>query len=85
MGGTVKDVRICAGCHNPHDKYSAWWFSRDKQGDVRALCHPCCRIGFAFADDGTVVLTRTVDGGTRRAVAGLMRGSVGTRKGDVTW
>jgi len=75
--------RICAGCHSPHEKYSLWWINRDKQGNVRALCEPCRRNGFVFADDGTVVRTRAADGGTRRAVAGLMRGSVGTPKREM--
>jgi len=78
--------RACAHCGKTPLTYSRFYFGSDfaiDRRDMRVLCHPCVRQGWAF-DSGGIARhdpALVLDGGTRRAVAGLMHGSVGTAKG----
>jgi len=77
--------RACAHCGKTPAAFSVFWFGSDfdiDRRDMRVLCHPCVRQGWAFDSGGIARLdpARAVDGGTRRAVNGLMRGSVGMAK-----
>ena len=77
--------RACAHCGKAPLTFSRFYFGSDfaiDRRDMRVLCHPCVRGGWAFDSGGIARLdaARAVDGGTRRAVAGLMRGSVGMAK-----
>ncbi len=77
--------RACAHCGKTPATFSLFSFGSDfaiDRRDIRVLCHPCVVRGWHFDTGGIARLdpARAVDGGTRRAVAGLLRGSVGTPK-----
>ena len=77
--------RACAHCGKTPKQFSVFWFddyvALDRRA-MRVLCHPCVRQGWAF-DSGGIARhdpALVLDGGTRRAVNGLMRGTLGTAK-----
>jgi len=80
----MEHQRACARCATTPRQFVKWWLDR-ATGEKRAICFPCAQAGWRFDPDGSGLPRRdpalVLDGGTRRAAAGLMRGSVGRVKG----